>query len=312
MTMKTLTRRQLLTRSLATPLAIGAASQLPMSLAHATEAQPNAIKHTFSLGEFEVSTLLAGTRSADDPQSIFGLNVPADEFAAVSAKNFIPADKNQFYFTPTVVRAGDNIILFDTGLNAVGITAPLAAAGIAPDDVTHIVLTHMHGDHIGGITTESGGLTFPNAQYITGAVEYDAWNKMDNDGFKAKVKSLADKMTFLDDGGSVTSGITAMQAFGHTPGHMVYRLESGGQQLVIAADSANHYVWSLAYPKWEVKFDMDKKAAAETRSNLFGMLAADKIPFIGYHMPFPGMGYVETREGNGFRYVPMSYQMMVG
>jgi len=277
------------------------------------KAQPNATKQSFMLGDFEVATLLAGTRTAPDPQSIFGMNVSAEEFAAVSAENFIPADKNQFFFTPTVVRAGSDVVLFDTGLNAAGITGPLAAAGISPDDVTVVVITHMHGDHIGGLTDDSGAETFKNARYVTGQKEYDAWAaKGDSDSFNAKVKPLAEKMAFLGDGDDVVSGISAMAAFGHTPGHMVYRLESAGQQLVVAADSANHFVWSLAYPEWEVKFDMDKAAAAATRKNLFGMLSADKIPFIGYHMPFPGLGYVATRGEGGFRYVPASYQMMLG
>jgi glyoxylase-like metal-dependent hydrolase (beta-lactamase superfamily II) len=101
-----------------------------------------------------------------------------------------------------------------------------------------------------------------------------------------------------------------MAAFGHSPGHMVYMIESNGQRLAITADTANHYVWSLQKPDWEVKFDMDKAAAAAARKQVFGMLAADRVPFIGYHMPFPALGYVEPM-GDGFRYVPASYQMML-
>jgi glyoxylase-like metal-dependent hydrolase (beta-lactamase superfamily II) len=114
----------------------------------------------------------------------------------------------------------------------------------------------------------------------------------------------------MDDGASGFAGHTAMAAFGHTPGHMVHMIESEGEALLIAADFANHYVWSLAYPDWEVKFDMDKPAAATTRRKILGMLAADKLPFVGYHMPWPGTGYVET-DGDGFRYVPTSYQLML-
>lgn len=91
---------------------------------------------------------------------------------------------------------------------------------------------------------------------------------------------------------------------------MAYRLESGGQSLLIGGDFTNHHVWSLAYPDWEVRFDQDKAAAAATRRKILGMLAADRVPLIGYHMPFPGMGYVETR-GDGFRYVPVSYQLSI-
>ena len=101
-----------------------------------------------------------------------------------------------------------------------------------------------------------------------------------------------------------------MAAFGHTPGHMNYMVESDGKQLVIGADFANHYVWSLAHPDWEVRFDMDKAAAAATRRRILDMLAADKTAFVGYHKPFPGVGYVETA-GEGFAYVPHSYQLIM-
>lgn len=306
-------RRRLLAASVALPVAATVFAGLKNARAdgHSGEAQPNAIKNTFTMGDLEVSTLLAGTRTVEAPQSIFGMNVDEEEFKAVSEANFLPVDKAQFFFTPTVVRTGSEVVLFDTGLNAAGITAPLAAAGIPPEEVTIVVLTHMHGDHIGGLTGEDGTPTFANARYVAGQVEYDAWAKMDNDGFKAKVQPLAEKMEFIGDGDSVVSGISGMAATGHTPGHMMYMLESGGKQLALVADTANHYVWSLAYPEWEVKFDMDKAKAAATRKKVFDMLSADKIPFVGYHMPFPGMGYVETRGEGGYRYVPTSYQMML-
>ncbi|MGY3437663.1 MULTISPECIES: MBL fold metallo-hydrolase [unclassified Marinovum] len=261
------------------------------------------------LGEFEVTTLLAGTRAVPDPQTIFGLNASAEEFAEASEAAHIPIDMSQFFFTPTLVNTGSELVLFDTGLNPAGITAALAAAGHTPDEVDTVVITHMHGDHIGGLAGDAGA-TFANARYVTGATEFDHWAAAENDGFEAKVRPLAENMEMLKDGGAVTSGIEAMAAFGHTPGHMVYRLESGGQNLIIAADFANHYVWSLAHPDWEVKFDMDKSAAAETRKKLLGMMAAEKMPFIGYHMPFPAIGYVNQRD-SGYQYEAMSYQLML-
>jgi glyoxylase-like metal-dependent hydrolase (beta-lactamase superfamily II) len=262
------------------------------------------------VGAFEVTTLLAGTRTvADDPQGIFGMNVPPEEFAAFSAENYIPADRAQFFFTPTLLNDGTNLVLFDTGLNPEGITAALAAAGITPDQITHVVLTHMHGDHIGGLVGANGP-TFANAAYVTGAIEHNFWSGQENEGFNTAVRPLSDRMTMLDDGGTVAPGITAMLAPGHTPGHMVYMIESDGQRLAITADTANHYVWSLARPDWEVRFDADKAAAAATRRTVFGMLAADRVPFIGYHMPFPALGFVEAA-GDGFRYVPASYQFVM-
>jgi len=307
-----LLRRKLLGASVAVPaVAMATGTRAVYADGNGDHAHPNAIKNTVNLGDFEVSTLLAGMRTVENPQSIFGMNVDAEEFAAVSEANFLPVDAAQFFFTPTVVRAGNDVVLFDTGLNAASITAPLASAGVKPEDVTVVVITHMHGDHIGGLASEDGTLTFPNARYVTGQVEYDAWAKQDNDNFKAKVQPLAERMEFIGDGHSVVSGITSMAAFGHTPGHMIYMLESGGKQLVLMADMANHYVWSLGYPEWEVKFDMDKAKAAQTRKTMFDMFTADKIPFVGYHMPFPGMGYSETRSEGGYRYVPVSYQMML-
>jgi glyoxylase-like metal-dependent hydrolase (beta-lactamase superfamily II) len=261
------------------------------------------------LGGFDVTTLLAGTATREDPQSIFGLNVDKETFDAVSAEANLPVDAAQFFFTPTIVNTGAELVLFDTGLSGAGTTAALAAAGYTPDQVDIVVLTHMHGDHIGGLSTD-GTPTFPNARYVTGSTEFDAWSGTGNEGFDTKVQPLAEQMTMIGDGDSVASGITAMAAHGHTPGHMAYMIESDGKQLVLGADFANHYVWSLAHPDWEVTFDMDKAAAAATRRTMLDMLAADKIPFVGYHMPWPAFGYVE-KDGDNFAYMPHSYQLLL-
>ncbi|HSO46631.1 MAG TPA: MBL fold metallo-hydrolase, partial [Rhizobiaceae bacterium] len=122
------------------------------------------------------------------------------------------------------------------------------------------------------------------------------------------VKPLAEKTTFIKDGGAVASGVTGMAAPGHTPGHMIYMIESSGKQLVLTADTANHFVVSLQRPDWEVAFDADKKLAAETRRKVFDMIATDRLPFIGYHMPWPSVGFVE-KMGEGYRYIPNSYQV---
>ncbi|GGB33070.1 MBL fold metallo-hydrolase [Roseibium aquae] len=273
----------------------------------------------FMVGDFEVTTLLDGAVTVGEPQNTFGMNVDADTFAATSADNFIPADTFKAFFTPTVVNTGSELILFDTGVGEGGrpargnMRAALQSAGYSPEQVDVVVLTHMHPDHIGGLM-EAGAPAFPNARYVTGRAEYDFWAPMDpgSNGVARLVAQnvvpIAGNMTFLEDGGSVAPGVTAMAAFGHTPGHMTYMLESNGQQLLLVADMANHYVWSLAKPDWEVRFDMDKEAAAATRRRVLAMLAADRLPFVGYHMPFPAAGYVEV-DGNGFRYVPVSYQL---
>ncbi len=306
--MSHLTRRQALASAMAAPFALTAASAA-QGAAHAMGPSRGGLHNRFALGDFEVTTLLAGTTPRDNPQGIFGMNVSAEEFADVSAQNFIPTDMSQFFFTPTLVKAGENTILFDTGLNAGGITSALNEAGYTPEDVTHVVLTHMHGDHIGGLMNE-GTPTFANAVYVTGAAEDNFWRGADNDGYKANVAPLAEKTTYVDGGAEIAPGITSVAAFGHTPGHMCYRIESGGEALMLIADLANHPVWSLAKPDWEVRFDADKAAAAASRRAVLGQIADERIPMIGYHMPFPGIGYVAV-DGDGFRYVPHSYQLML-
>src|SRR5690606_34269266 len=225
-------------------------------------------------------------------------------------------------FTPTLVNTGSELVLFDTGLgeaarpNGLGrLEENLIASGYTPDQVSIVVITHMHGDHIGGLT---GGETpaFPNARYVVGQIEYDFWTSPDRAGtpaennanaVRSKVQPLADRMTFIAPGDDVVPGISSIEAFGHTPGHLIFRLDSGGRQLILTADTANHYVASLQRPDWEVAFDMDKARAAETRKKVFDMIATDRLPFIGYHMPFPAIGYVE-RLDEGYRYVPATYQ----
>lgn len=273
----------------------------------------------FKVGAFEVTALLDGAAVSEEPQKTFGMNVPAEEFNKVSEANFLPVDKFRNSFTPVLVNTGDKLVLFDTGVGEGGrpdrgnMRAALQAAGYTPEQVDTVVLTHMHPDHIGGML-EGGNPAFPNAAYVTGQAEYDFWAAQDpaSNGvaklMQTHIKPFAEKMAFIGDGGSVVSGITGMSAAGHTPGHMIYNLESEGRRLVLTADMTNHFVWSLAHPDWEVRFDMDKAAAAATRRKVLGMIAADRVAFAGYHMPFPTVGFVEAN-GDGFRYVPAAYQL---
>lgn len=305
------TRRAALTGAASLPLA---AAGLTATVAHAQNMGPAAgASRSFTLGDFTVTTLLTASATRDDARQLFAADATDEEFAALSAENFISDQSLQLYVTPTLVDTGSEKVLFDTGLNPGGIVQSLADAGVTPEEIDILVITHMHPDHIGGLMNE-GAPTFPNARYMTASAEYNFWSGMEagnrvGDLVKTNVTPLAEKMTFVDDGASIVSGVTSMASFGHTPGHMCYMLESGGRQLVLTADLANHYVWSFARPDWGFGFDADKAAASAARKAVLGMLAADRIPMIGYHMPFPAAGFVETR-GEGFRYVPVSYQLM--
>ncbi|MGL3605983.1 MBL fold metallo-hydrolase [Rhizobium sp. G187] len=295
-----------------------ASAQTSMSINHAMPPET----HRFNVGKFEVLVVKDGSRASGAPQETFGTNQSPETVGALLEANFLPPDNFVNSFAPVLVNTGTDVILFDTGMgeggraNGLGrLVEGLTAAGYKREDVTVVVLTHMHGDHIGGLM-ESGQPAFPNARYVTGQAEYDFWvdparvgtpAENGQKGVIANVKPLADKTTFIGDGGEVVSGVTGMAAFGHSPGHMIYRLESEGRQLVLTADTANHFVLSLQRPDWEVRFDMDKAAAAASRKKVFDMLATDKLAFLGYHMPFPAVGFVEKID-QGYRFVPKAYQ----
>ncbi len=302
-------RRAVLTGIAATGMAMGSANAAAPLLG---PLRPTARR--VRLGGFEVTTILDASRTVDGPQGIFGQDQSVEAVEAELSTAALSPTTMEFTFTPTIVNTGKELVLFDTGNGPEGgfaqgaLAVKMVEAGYKPEDIDVVVITHMHGDHIGGLM-QGGAPTFPNARYVTGQAEYDAWAANGEAAkFQSNVVPLAEKMTFLGDGGEVVSGVTAVSAFGHTPGHMTYHIESEGHRLLITADTANHYILSLQNPDWEVRFDMDKAAAAATRRKIFGMVAADKIPFIGYHMPFPGIGYLEPK-GDGFRYLAAGYQL---
>jgi glyoxylase-like metal-dependent hydrolase (beta-lactamase superfamily II) len=276
----------------------------------------------FALGAFECTTVFDGAVALDGPHPIFGENQEAADVQALAEANFLPPTRMEIGFTPVIVNTGEALVLFDTGNgdarrpNAGKLAETLGAAGYAADQVDIVVITHFHPDHIGGLM-EGGSPLFPNARYVTGAVEHDFWTHPDRmSGPTERVATLtasnvtpvAEKTSFVEPGGAVVSGIEAVDAFGHTPGHLAFHIESEGRRLLLIADACNHYVVSMQRPDWHVRFDMDKEKAVAARRRVLGMAAADRIPMTGYHMPFPAVGYVEPM-GDGFRWVPVSYQL---
>ena len=274
--------------------------------------------YRFKLGEFEVTTILDGAIQVPTVNKIFGQDQKAEDVAALMNANHLPGDKMEIGFTPVVVNTGQEVVLFDSGNGAArrpkagNLLVALKQAGYAPEEIDAVVITHFHPDHIGGLM-EGDKPAFPNARYVAGEIEYGFWTAPDKaEGRVGKlantnVKPLAGKMTFVKPEQEASPGITAVDAFGHTPGHMAYHIESGKGRLLLIADACNHYVASMQRPDWHVKFDMDKDAAAATRKKLLDMAAAEKIPVAGYHMPFPAVGFVERRD-IGYRWAPVSYQ----
>lgn len=277
----------------------------------------------FQLGAFEVCTILDGGQVRDSVSPPFGINQPSDVFAAQASANFLPNDRFENTFTPTIVNTGGQLILFDTG-NGAGrreagagfLRERLALAGYSPEDVDIVAFTHVHPDHIGGLR-EADGLAFPNARYVIGRREYDMWSQGDKiperraqnrSLFLKLIPPLAEQMTFLEPGDDIVTGVQAIAAFGHSVGHLAYLIESEGKSLLIWGDVTNHYAFSLQRPDWHVAIDDDREQAVATRKRILDMLATDKMLAIGHHMPFPAVGYVEQRDGH-YRWVPASYQL---
>lgn len=281
--------------------------------------------YRFKLGDFEVTMIADSEAFVDGPWPLIGGNAEQAEVDAVMQANLLPTHKYRPGFTPMIVNTGKEVVLFDTGNGERGfvprpeggwLAKQLAPAGFTPEQIDVVVLSHGHPDHIGGVM-ENGAPLFPKARYVTGAVDYDFWSSDRPTGdladfaslYRDYVVPLADRTTFINPGDTVLPGITAMEAYGHTPGHLGFDIESAGKRLVFWGDCAHHQVASLARPDWHCVFDVDKEQGAKTRARMFDMVANDRVAVSGFHMPFPSLGYVERRKDGGYRWLPHSYQL---
>ena len=276
--------------------------------------------YRFKLGNFEVTNMLDGYVQGNGPHPTFGNNQPAEAVQAYAKAQGLPPTKMENVYVNTLVNTGKELVLFDAG-NAKGrlptagkLPELIVTAGYKPEQVDIVVITHGHPDHIGGLV-DGGKLVYPNARYVISEAEFDYWKKGENiaearkanrEQFMQVVVPLGEKATFLKGEGEVVAGIRAVPVFGHSPGMMAFHIESEGQRLLNWADVANHYVMAIQQPDWHVAFDHDKEAGAATRKRVFDMVSADRTAVVGYHMPFPSVGFVE-KAGTSYRWVPASY-----
>ena len=277
------------------------------------------------LGAFEMIAISDGGFFRDAPRDFLAVNAEEADVSDVLQNDFYPPDFYELGFAPAIINTGNELVLFDTGIGNVRrpeagqLRDRLALVDLTPEQIDVVVLSHFHIDHTGGLI-EDGAPAFPNARYVASAVEFDYWTTSDeaaNSEFgvvklsaqfaRENVARLAEKMTFVGHGQNVARGITAMDVAGHTPGHLAFNIESEGERLVIASDALIHPSLSFRRPDWEHIFDVDGAQAAAARKSLLSMLAADRVPFMAYHMPFPNVGFAEP-SGDGYRYVSVGYQ----
>jgi glyoxylase-like metal-dependent hydrolase (beta-lactamase superfamily II) len=286
--------------------------------------------YRFKLGNFEITNLLDSKAVREKLHPTFGPDQPAADAHELARRNFIDADRFVHPFIPTLVNTGRELILFDTGNGSLRRdyeqlrsrvsdgepVARLAEAGCAPADIDIVVITHGHPDHIGGLA-DGGRPVFPNARYVFGAAEFDFWKRGENvrearkfnrELFVKLALPLAERASFVEPGHAIAPGIHAIDAAGHSPGMLAYHVESEGKRLLIWADTCVHYVMAIQRPTWHLDVDDDKEKAVATRERILSMAATDRLVVAGFHMPFPGLGFVE-KSADGYRWVPVGYQL---
>jgi glyoxylase-like metal-dependent hydrolase (beta-lactamase superfamily II) len=222
----------------------------------------------------------------------------------------------------TLVRSGTQTILIDAGSGSLfqetagKLPENLVAAGIDPQSVTKIVLTHAHPDHLWGVIDDfDDAERFPNATYVIAPEEWDFWAHPDTPtkvpeafqgmarGTQRILKRIEDKVERRKAGDTVAPGLTYVATGGHTPGHMAVRVENGNERLLVGGDALSHSLVSFAKPGWPWGSDLDPDAAIRTRCSLLAELAEENMRLIGFHLPWPGLGHVERKNG-AFRFVP--------
>jgi glyoxylase-like metal-dependent hydrolase (beta-lactamase superfamily II) len=276
--------------------------------------------HTFRHGDLEVTVVSDGM--VTPPPAMLASDAPPDQLAAAfKAVGFEPG-KSQVPANVTLIKGGNDLVLFDTGSGAgLGPSAGklkenLVAAGIHPDSITKVVFSHGHPDHVWGTIAEPGGLHFPKASYYVAGVEWDFWMDPNTvnlfppefQGFategQRQLASVKDIVTMLKPGDEIISGVSVLDTAGHTPGHISLEL-AGGDGLIVVADAIVIPTISFEHPAWKFGMDSIQDLAATNRARLLDRAANEKLKLIGYHWPYPAVGYAE-KNGQAYRYVPAS------
>lgn len=258
----------------------------------------------FPLGAFTLVPLRDELNVVPNDGSIFGRGQPPAAVATVLRSAGAPTGELTLGVDALLVEEPARTVLIDTGLGPkVGgvLIRSLAQAGVAPGKVTDVLLTHSHGDHVGGLLTADGAPAFPNATIRMSAPEWAFMRA--NASQAAIVAAIAPKVRTFVPGSAVLPGIRAVALPGHTPGHSGYRIESRGASILDAGDMAHSAIVSLARPGWVIGYDTDAAEGRATRERELKALAASRQRIFAPHFPYPGIGTIVAR-GNGYAFVP--------
>jgi len=255
------------------------------------------------------------------PGSFIFEPMPKDELAPILNDYGISDERLTPECNLALYQDGERTVLFDIGSgpdfmpSAGNLLEGLDAAGVAPEDITHVVFTHAHPDHIWGLLDEFDEPLFYDATYMMGRGEWDYWwnpetvNTIGDAraafavGAKRRMEVIEDSVQLFDAGDEVLPGISAIATHGHTPGHMSFEVRNGTDSALVLGDAiGNHHV-AFRKPDWISGSDQDGEMAAETRKMLFDRITSEQMAVIGFHLPDGGIGRVDTAS-EGYVFVP--------
>ena len=274
------------------------------------------------LGDFEVTALFDGVIELTPKELL--TNTTHAQVGKLLERSF-ETDKVPTSVNGYLINTGEKLVLIDTGAaDKFGPTlgklqSNLSAAGYQPEQVDMVLITHMHGDHVGGLVVD-GKIAFPNATVHAGKEDADFWlseavmKKAPAEAqmfFQATQASLnpyvqAGKFKPITGNIELAPGIKAVAAHGHTPGHTIYAVESKGQKLVLWGDLMHVAAVQFPQPQVTISFDIDSKAAAVQRKKAYADAVKGRYLVGSAHLPFPGLGHLRG-EGKGYAWVPVDY-----
>ncbi len=281
-------------------------------------------RYALRVGDIEVLVISDGVFSL--PAETLATNAAPADLAAWLRDRFQSPDAYKWPLNVVVVRSGGRTVLIDSGVGAefpdspgVGrLASRLDAAGIDPSSVTDVVITHLHVDHVGGLLADGlGGRLRPGVPIHVAAAELEFWASPDFSrntfgGFPDVLRSAEERFVEkyrsqlrpFEAEHEVAPGVVVRRTGGHTPGHSVVRLASGGERLTCLGDSVfpDHF----DHPEWHNAFDHDPEEAVRVRVRLMQELAATGEPVVACHLPFPSLGRVAVA-GDAFRFVPSDW-----